>query len=356
MIRNTTSEINANKSIELCLRVKDDFILNTTALVIPDFGSVKFLLSISSMNHLNSVIDVSLRQISIRKRLFVFKSSFHNRVKAHDTMTIGIKCSLLKQLRNGDFVHFQTIFLLQFKKGKSYLKISNSTSKGLTIKAGTTLVCVSFELIRDLSQCANTTTHLHQHMDVSSAMCSLSMSACPIKHQLGIYPDITHSCTCQKPYNHNRQSLDHPTCAESLHMTKNCFHQSYDNDTYVNEFIDNQHEIMMQDYYSHNQDKMSPAQIRELKVKTFPYLVDDDVRLSISDRNIIRKKLDLNTDSFFLLLTSTLLEIFYSMHECISTHDNLIAQNKSYVSLKPVNLKPFYIKQYLTHESEIKFA
>ncbi len=72
--------------------------------MVPDFGSVKFLLSISSMNYLNSVIDVSARQISIRKMSFVFKTSFHNRVKAHNTMTIGIKCSLPKQLRNGDFV------------------------------------------------------------------------------------------------------------------------------------------------------------------------------------------------------------------------------------------------------------
>ncbi len=54
---------------------------------------------------------------------------------------------------------------------------------------------------------------------------------------------------------------------------------------------------MMQDYYSHNQDKITPAQIRELKMKTFPYLSDDDVRLSMSDRNIIRKESDLNTDS-----------------------------------------------------------
>ncbi len=95
-IRNTTSEIDANKFIELCFRVKDEFILTTTALVVPDFSSVKFLLSISSMNHLNSVIDVSARQISICKKSFVFKTSFHNRVKAHNIMTIGIKCSLPK--------------------------------------------------------------------------------------------------------------------------------------------------------------------------------------------------------------------------------------------------------------------
>ncbi len=55
--------------------------------------------------------------------------------------------------------------------------------------------------------------------------------------------------------------------------------------------------------------------------------------------------------------TNNQLEIFvYSMRECLSAHDNPIVKNKSYVSLNPVNLKPFYIKPYLTHESEIKFA
>ncbi len=48
----------ANKFIELCFRVKDDYILHTTALMVPDFGSVKFLLSFSSMNQLNSMVDV----------------------------------------------------------------------------------------------------------------------------------------------------------------------------------------------------------------------------------------------------------------------------------------------------------
>ncbi len=106
--------------------------------MVPDFGLVKFLVSISSMNHLNSVIYVSARQISIRKKSFVFKTSFHNRVKAHNTMNIGVKCSLPKQLRNGDFVakrfrpfsnYLPLNFMVQFKKGKIYLKIANPTSK-----------------------------------------------------------------------------------------------------------------------------------------------------------------------------------------------------------------------------------
>ncbi len=77
----------------------------------------------------------------------------------------------------------------------------------------------------------------------------------------------------------------------------------------------------------------------------------------MSDRNIIRKELDLDTDS---VLSGTdkhsMRDVFYSMCECLSTHDNPSVQNKSYVSLKLVNLKPFYIKPYLTHESEIMFA
>ncbi len=77
----------------------------------------------------------------------------------------------------------------------------------------------------------------------------------------------------------------------------------------------------------------------------------------MSDRNIIRKELDLDTDS---VLSGTdkhsIHDFFYSMYECLSTHDNPSVQNKSNVSLKPDNLKPFYIKPYLTHKSEIRFA
>ncbi len=74
------------------------------------------------------------------------------------------------------------------------------------------------------------------------------------------------------------------------------------------------------------------------------------MHLSLSDRNIVRKELDLNTDS--VLSDSdkqSIRDFYYSMN-------SPSAQNKSYVFLKPVNLTPFYIKPYFTHESEIKFA
>ncbi len=126
--------------------------------------------------------------------------------------------------------------------------------------------------------------------------------------------DITHSLTCYGLYNNTPQSLDY-------------------------------------------QDKMTPDQIRELKIKIFTYLSSDDIHFSMSDRNIVRKELDLST--YTVLPDSdkhSIRDFYYSMRECLSTHDNPNVQNKSYVSLKPVNLKPFYMKRYLTHESEIKFA
>ncbi len=87
---------------------------------------------------------------------------------------------------------------------------------------------------------------------------------------------------------------------------------------------------------------MTAAQLMEQKVKTFPYLSHDDVRLRLSDRNIVRKELDLDTDSVLSGNDKqSIIDFFYSMCECLSTHDNQSVQNKSYVSLKPVNLKAF---------------
>ncbi len=74
-------------------------------------------------------------------------------------------------------------------------------------------------------------------------------------------------------------------------------------------------------------------------------------------RNIVRKELDLDSDSVLSGNDKqSISDFYYFMHECLSTHDNPCVQNISYVSLKPVNLKPFYIKPYLTQEFEIWFA
>ncbi len=67
----------------------------------------------------------------------------------------------------------------------------------------------------------------------------------------------------------------------------------------------------------------------------------------MSDRNIVRKELDVNKDT--VLSDSdkhSTRDFYYSMREYLSTHNNPSVQNKSYMSLKPVNLKPFYIKPF----------
>ncbi len=61
--------------------------------------------------------------------------------------------------------------------------------------------------------------------------------------------------------------------------------------------------------------------------------------------NIVRKESNLDTD--YVLTDNdkqSIRDFYYSMRECVSTHDNNPSvQNKSYVSLKPVNLKSFFL-------------
>ncbi len=220
----------AIKFIELCFRVKDDYILHNTALVVPDFGTVILLLNICGMNNLNSVIDVSSRQISIRKKSFAFKSSFHCKVRANDSRTLSIKCSLPKELRNGDFVswpfrpyskYLPLTFMLQFRKGRGFIRITNPISRDLTIKPNTPLGCVSFELMRNLSDSINIIAHLHQDMDGCNAMCSQFMSDCLIHQSMRNAPDRKVSHTCKDPFEHKPQSHDYPTCPESMHIHRN---------------------------------------------------------------------------------------------------------------------------------------
>ncbi len=81
-------------------------------------------------------------------------------------------------------------------------------------------------------------------------------------------PDIAHSHTCHGLHNHTPQSPEYPTCADSFHMPNGNIH-IYNNygRKYINQFNDHQYETMMKDYYKHNQDKMTPAKIKELKIK-----------------------------------------------------------------------------------------
>ncbi len=95
----------------------------------------------------------------------------------------------------------------------------------------------------------------------------MKISECPIHQSMGKDSDITHSRNCHTLYNHTPQSNDYSTCANSMQMPKDqTTHNKYGR-KYDNQFNDHQQEIMMKDYYKHNRDKMTPADIRELKLK-----------------------------------------------------------------------------------------
>ncbi len=102
---------------------------------------------------------------------------------------------------------------------------------------------------------------------------------------------------------------------------------------------------------------MQHSEIRKLNLKTFSYLDKNDVRLDMSNRSIVRRELDLTTDSVLPdHEKSDMVDFFYSMRECLYTYDNPSVDCKKTISLNPVNLKPFYIRLYLTQEKAITFS
>ncbi len=176
-------------------------------------------------------------------------------------------------------------------------------------------------------------------MDGGIAFCAYSKDVCPIVN-------------CKTQQGNTRESSQE----RSSMYNSNQYRRKHN----VGDVTDEEvltHDLVISDYYSHDQDKMTTAQIYALKCKTFPYLGKSDVRLKMSDRVIIKRDLDLVTG---LVLSETdgvkVKDFYYSCRECLSTHNNPSVQNKTFVSLRPINLKPFYIRPYLSHEKEIKYA
>ncbi len=82
----------------------------------------------------------------------------------------------------------------------------------------------------------------------------------------------------------------------------------------------NNHEQLMKSYYGYDQDKMTPDSIRWLKWKMFPYLYEDDIRLNMSDRNIIHKEFDLTTDSILTENDKPSIGDFFLLYERLSVY------------------------------------
>ena len=378
-IFNTSSPIETDRFLEICFKVKGDYIMQTTALLVPDFGNCKFILSSGSMTQLKSVINMSELKITVHKKSFLFRTFTHVKLKAHSSIVLPVKCSLPKHLRNGEFLcrafrpfikNLPDTFILKFTKGKSLLKIANPSSKSHLIKANTALGSVSFSLTKNLTVDENVITHYHIGLDRSISFCTLDIANCPI---LSANVMKTKTCTLD-PTNVNKSSFENitqenvpqydtqykfgkmtPVCPSLGHSYMN-FGVSQSSQTYTSQTSQSLQSIL-EHYYKCDQDNMTTSQIYDLKRKTFPYLPPDDLRLKLTDKIIIEKDLDLHTDTVLTLTDrETVKDLFYSLRECLSTHDNPSIHNKAFVSLNPVNLKPFYIKPYLTHDKEIKFA
>ncbi len=99
---------------------------------------------------------------------------------------------------------FTIEFCTKFQKRETFF--SNFTTKSQTIKADTALGSNSFELVRNMSQCNNTVTHLHEDIDGSMAMCSMKTTEFPIHHLMENDHVIAHSAPAKiytvTPHNH----------------------------------------------------------------------------------------------------------------------------------------------------------
>ncbi len=75
-IQNTSNSIVSDCFIEVCFKINEDLVLHTTALVVPDFSNIKFLLSTKSMSELQTRIDLASKKIVMKKKSFIFKITF----------------------------------------------------------------------------------------------------------------------------------------------------------------------------------------------------------------------------------------------------------------------------------------
>ncbi len=315
------------------------------------------------MIQLNNIINISSPKISIRKTSFVFRANQH------------CKVNFLGKPFRPFTKHLPNNFLLKFKRGKSYIKIINLTSRAFNIKGNTALGSVSFDLVNDISKGQNKITHYHTDLDGSICFCSQKVQECHINNNTEVkVNELQHHCLYNN-YNGTYDtniSLNSSMTHTSKHYTNayanngNIPYNNYNNRNTNNNnvFLDqingidkNKLEAIMKDYYSKDQDHMRANEIRKLKLRTFPYLDKNDVRLDMSDRSIVQSELDSSTDSVLPEIErSDIVDFFYTMSDCLSTHDNLSVHCNATLSLNPVNLKPFYIKPHLTHEKKIKFA
>ncbi len=91
---------------------------------------------------------------------------------------------------------------LKFKRGQSFIKLSNSTAKVLNLKSNTALHSVSFDLVQNISDSSNVITHFLTDLDSSLAFSMNDVRDGPIQH-----PKMTNG----------RKTVQHDSYHHSIH-------------------------------------------------------------------------------------------------------------------------------------------
>ncbi len=214
----------------------------------PDFGNVKFLLSTKSMSELETRIYIASNKIIMKKKSFIFKLTYFLKFKPNESKTIQIKSALPKALRNGDFIaktfrrflnYFANSFMCMFTKGVSYITVTNPTKKSLSLKGGTGIGSITFETVQNLNAEKNNISHYHVDLDGGIAFCGYSKDVCPIVN-------------CKTQQGTTRESSQ---ASSSMYNTNQYRRKCNDGNVTDKEVLT--HDLVMSDYYAHDQDKMT---------------------------------------------------------------------------------------------------
>ncbi len=157
-----------------------------------------------------------------------------------------------KSLRNGNFIaktfrpflnYFPNSFMCKFTKGMSYITVINPSKKSLNLKDGTGIGSITFETVQNLNSEKNYFSHYHIDLDGGIAFCGYSKDKCLIVN-------------CKTHQGNMKQSSQ---AGSSMYTTNQYRRKGNIGDVTDEEVL--MHDLIMSDYYSHDQDKLTTAQI-----------------------------------------------------------------------------------------------
>ena len=218
-------------------------------------------MSFDSIKKLGCAIDFERSKIKIKKKSFLLKTSYLLNIKPNQTIVVDVKSNIPKPFRNKSFIgspfskyraHLTSNFFLKFCSNHAKIWITNTLDKILKIPANSVIGYVD---IRPGKSFAAQAYHIDYDVNTDLLFCT------------------------QKDCDHVQTG----DCHTSLDKSSD-FAFGVDPEKYKR-------------YLTFDQDNMTPVEIRKLQLHTFPHLNDDDVRLDMTDRAIIDRELDLETDT-----------------------------------------------------------